>query len=973
MTKKIRLRVGNGVEWTSTLLARLAERFACSQDDIEVESCASSDNLYRSYSRRQQALLDAFRYIMDAMPSRVCSREMLEKYLAWCNEEYVFPMQADTPIETYQSILESYTVSLINALVDFWTIGKNKAERKLEAIALLNKAEQYDLVCKGREDLATISLLNGERGTIILQWEQQLPACSDDTLAELEAIRNNAMIHTPDWFRGLPAVQRMYLHASGAHLQTSTDLAKSVLLLQSVWKRIRSVQTPERLCYDLNHMDTDGEPDWFKKLAPADKSLLRQLSAGVYNRGGLDLVDIELKRMEALAVTMSDAQYRDLDGLRGVSFWFVSLPNYEQSFLKRLLSRSGNVADVVSFLPSRLRGIPALPNFCESNTVLLTADGLEIDRYSPQLRYAHVGSREVLKQPKAIVELHTDRNVRHIADAAKKAGKQAVLYQTLVSPASELRGQIPDYELDQERIRGVARVRKTEPDLIVHTSNHPFNLYRYWRYTETSDRDCQALLQHAKSKLSQEAIRQRVQALALCAEKSEQLVNLISKCVAFIDRCPNREAFSLLLQQGKRLAELFADGPEPDFDTRRELIRAAWADSQALLNSASSLSGRSTPVSAAERARMALTGFFMAHRATLNDLDRDDVLLTTWYLSRFGDNEATNTIANTLARDITDLARLSRDYQNLLGSPTLSATCLDYYGREMSLAGLESLLAHAMHDMIATGSCISGKDRRPLALMHASAMWLYHHRYGTWPSYFDRGEARARFVDILSDLYLTRQAHEHAGQNAPGADGIKHPHNYFPADVVEAIKRKAGDDVLVRHDRLASNNEVKDIFSREKGVIGSLKLFFSDAYDQIKPGQASCTLAALKLDADSRLGLLGQLKIINSETRFWQSRRSYTLPFFGSDRGPDGVDSFKTIGNRAGTSPINVLAAIYMGVLSRPQKYWPRDDDTQDYYAQLKSLIQADDPQLLLPQVMIHLEILKKMAFEFNSSLEPSC
>lgn len=133
--------------------------------------------------------------------------------------------------------------------------------------------------------------------------------------------------------------------------------------------------------------------------------------------------------------------------------------------------------------------------------------------------------------------------------------------------------------------------------------------------------------------------------------------------------------------------------------------------------------------------------------------------------------------------------------------------------REIYISALEEL-ATSMMGGISYGSCVSGKDRKGLETMYTDAMRLYFDIYHELPpSAAEKGSpARKNFVALFTDIYVTRHQHENAGQNSPGADGIKTPEGYLPKDILNAIKdRTRNENIHKQCDRLASNNELGKI------------------------------------------------------------------------------------------------------------------------------------------------------------------
>lgn len=938
---KTRLRVGKGVTLTPDFLVRLANMFDCSVEDVAVEYYGDQDDFQLSYSRRKTSILAAFRFLMESVPPS-CDKASLEKYLTWCDEHSPLPDPTNNNIDDYQNKLAQYTASLVNALIDYWPFTGTDKDIKRNAVAFLNKAEQYDIMRKGRPDLATLSVSGKDNGKIILRWEKQLPACSDETLSELRTIKASQMGLTPDWFRNLPVFQQIYLHGSESYLKTKELLDQDIFRLQSAWLQAKST-VEETLFDDLKAIAQNTNlPQWYRDLSPAHRSTMRELSFQPVSK--LSDIDSRLQSLVNEIRRLSPGQLNDIGQLRQLPYWFTVFPDYEQRFLKNVLSKTRAVADAVFFIPSRLRMIPGLANFCQSNAALLSREGELIDDFGSQLRSSHVASRDVRNLSRQVIELHTNRNVMRLIQFAQRAGKTALEIQTLVSPAQTLDGFIPDYLLDQERIRAVNELKK-QAGFEIHTTNHSLNDYRYWDYTQSNNEDCLALLNRAKEKLSAGVILAGMQDLSIPETGKELVCQLLTKCLPFIEECPDHQVFSQLLLLAKSLLPI---GLSPDHCLER--VEVAWKDALTMKRSPECLSGRSSPVNDEEKAHLALVEYFAGHDEKLQAIAAhgwQKVLARLWYLSGHHGTSTPNVLKEVDKTVI--LAEIVRDYARLLYSPYFTATIRDYHGREMVLSALEGLLAKYMGDTQMYGSCISGKDRKELQLTFALSMQVYHDFYGQWPSYFDAGRDRANFVDIVSDLYITRHGAEHSGQNATGADGIKHPNKYLPADISAAIRDKIGQKSLKNHDRLASNNELKDI----------------DMSALIQKNAALCTVAALKLSEDSRSKLLGQMKIINDELPHWKEKTSYTIPFFASPI-PAGVVRTQEILNNVCSTTIEALAETYLTLMSRPKSSWLRAKITQEYYTCVLSLIDSGNPEALLPDVLKNLESIKQRCFTFN-------
>lgn len=191
------------------------------------------------------------------------------------------------------------------------------------------------------------------------------------------------------------------------------------------------------------------------------------------------------------------------------------------------------------------------------------------------------------------------------------------------------------------------------------------------------------------------------------------------------------------------------------------------------------------------------------------------------------DPTATNTfvIADKDTKEISKLIRLAKEFAHDYKDKKvdIAATALEdalkrsfvVSDRELYISALEELTTSLIGG-IPYGSCVSGKDRKGLETMYADAMRLYFDIYGAVPpmSWTNESEKadRARFVKIFTDIYVTRHQHENAGQNAPGADGIKTPALYLPNDILSAIEKRTNNPNTHKEcDLLATNNEVDKI------------------------------------------------------------------------------------------------------------------------------------------------------------------
>lgn len=290
------------------------------------------------------------------------------------------------------------------------------------------------------------------------------------------------------------------------------------------------------------------------------------------------------------------------------------------------------------------------------------------------------------------------------------------------------------------------------------------------------------------------------------------------------------------------------------------------------------------------------------------------------------------------------LEELCCEYKQLLNSSLGSATFWDNIGRELYLSSLEHLIFIKM-DGYCYGSCVSGKDRKAIQLIHTAAMLLYKEKYGYWPKFSDpKGEEkRTNFIDIVATLYLTRHQHIHAGQNAPGSDGIKTPTEYLPSDICDLINaRLECPRGLEFDDRLATDNEVRHI-SHE------IKKYF------LPENELLCRLMANQLGEkrcqklyDALFPLINQKKSFavksNSDVLRWVSLGLFPDP---SEQGntPKGIIKIKGLmdDENSGQNNVERLEKIFITVLNRPFSNNSRTKATNSVYDRIRELFKPRD------------------------------
>ena len=926
MGKRTLIRVPKGTVLSETMQANLKKIF---QQEFDVEYYQDEPDLQRSYLRRRDSLLEAFKFIMKTVPS-YANRDEINKYLYWCVAQSDLP--ANLTLSEYQASLSNYTALLTDALVDYWPFSKEGSEKNHQAIELLNKAEQFVIMKNGRPDLATISrptALKDEQYVIL--WDKQLPPCLPETLQELDAIRNISVQVTPKWFRDLPFYQQVFLQESGSHHKTSSLLKTDLNTLQLNWIGIK---TNHKATLDIDFASIVARerplPTWFATLSPRYQSFMESM---ILSNLGSYQIDSELQKLTNLLLRLDQGRLEDIDELRKLPEWFTVLPDNEQRLLKASLLSEKNVEDAVSFIPSRLRTVPGLANFAEHHLLVTSSEGEVLHHTDPRLRSSHISSRDVKKQPVKIGELHTSRNLKQLR---AYAGIKDLSIQTLISPFKALDRFIPDGYLYTQLCKGVEVVREENPDSRIYLTNHPFNIAKRLTPTWTSDGECNFLLQGAEQHLKKEFIDKGI-------PDSEFWAKMIRDGITFTRESNTVKGYTELLQIMQK-NPLVCQGIS--LDRLKGLINSAFTEAGIRVQNKLGLVPMKLSAGQDEELlKYMLTDLFEKHYEQLSSWTEWQSVFANHYHAQGKDNS--KDLLN-IVKKLCDLTQISCDYRNLLGSGYGTATLWDQHGRELWLSSLENLQI-ILEDGISYGSCVSGKDRKSLEQIHTDAMILYRLIYGSWPSINDSGSARANFVELVADLYETRHPHEHADQNAPGANGIKTPYKYFPEDISAAICKRRGLQALVMDDIMATNNEVDRI---------------GNAKHLVKPNYASCLIGVLKLSEDNQQKLWGVLKDVFEDGSYWDEKKSWSPKIWTSS--PQAIGQIKgelDVGNDV----VSSIANIYHAISQRPEDSYWRATETQELYQCIRTLYKAADPESLIDGALKQLGAIRQNVVASNT------
>ena len=322
------------------------------------------------------------------------------------------------------------------------------------------------------------------------------------------------------------------------------------------------------------------------------------------------------------------------------------------------------------------------------------------------------------------------------------------------------------------------------------------------------------------------------------------------------------------------------------------------------------------------------------------------------------------TLIRAIQPQTPELTALIDNCEKTLNSGFGTATFADYYGRELCLSTLEQLMILELKGY-SYGSCVSGKDRKAIEIIHTDAAIAFKKQTGRYPNFHNpSAEERQLFVNLVTTLYNSGHHQVAAGLNAPGSEGIKTPRKYFPPDVSTAldVSTDLNESPLTDADRLASLNEVKAIgkFSIDENKTRATIV----AYNL---GEETCERLYTVL-----FNILGEEGIFKKATPLLHNiMPKVVTQLIGQSPIPAGITQMRAVcdGNFPNaTTRIAKMMAIALSRLSHNEKDSSRRDATNTLYNGLRSIIDAVDPQEACKECMKKLNSLFKASLEENAS-----
>ncbi|QBR85246.1 oxidoreductase [Legionella israelensis] len=483
--------------------------------DFKIENYSEKRNLKSIYQDRINNLFDAFCFILEAYPPNkfphAASPDILRQYAT----RYKNECHLSEDIDSLQQTLSRFAARLVTELVENWTWTAPEVN---EAIACLNEADQYVLMGNGAEDIATIMPMQfGLETYPILLWDKRLPSHSELLVSELEEIKKLNAPETPH-IRDLEEYQQVYFLYLDKSLNTGEAIKIDFNTFYLKWLEL--IKEPELLSQQLKMITQEGmNVSWFSELSLSQQHMLCTLADKP-----IDEISRILKKFDGFLSEhqKNEKTIHELLQIDSLPQWYCHLSERQQKFLGYVLKKAPSVQDAISFLPSRLRTLPLLPNFRAHKLLMLDKEGRFIKDFGGE-RYAssHIASREVRHLPGEIQKRHVTENLKTVLKLKDKES-QFILIQTLISPAPLLNymprslGEIPpDYELS-EALREA--IDSKEDPSIIHI-NHPMNIAKRYYYTSSNEPRCLALLEKAQSRFEEKTPE------GFLAKKYEEVLN----------------------------------------------------------------------------------------------------------------------------------------------------------------------------------------------------------------------------------------------------------------------------------------------------------------------------------------------------------------------------------------------------------------------------------------------------------------
>lgn len=958
MGRPIHLRVLPDVNFNAETLRRIASVTGTDLADFEhpVQERQFSPDFKHSYLARMNALGEGFLFLLSAIPADYphltpAVRNRAETVFKLYTETFQkrFKEQAkEDDVREFKNALNQYGRLLVTTLKSLLGVSERTATK------LLSKAEEYTALQHTRPDLMSLSNLtinslynDGKKRFRILQRENPYNGLSDKTKKELIRIKHlKSLSQMPLWYKALNRTNRQaLLHLLNTKIPENTKASE--------WLQIKNLKAFDQM------------PSWYKRLHVSDRQqLLTLLNNKVPSTASLE---------DILNIRKADVGWFKT---RKYPEWFTQMNVVDRGFLQRMLQQ----APFESGLFQELRLIKQLV------TPKWYNDMLDEEKELIQaLVHEHPSDNTFLRALDDIRLLAMPKWYELMSPFEKPLLRE--ILKTKVTDEDSLDAAFGNQLSRFRTVPFAPNYRRHECTVIDENNRVVFRTGRYGS-SMVSSRSLQEQESHMskEEKHDNKAVRvehtfENLKQILLTAiedvieqqkdnEAKRQGGDNITLSVPYLVQTLISPHTMGLTPDGS-----LADDKQAGIEVlsqfiREELSQRIWV--KTVKGPGDELKTVNIKVDVKPISINHPLNYARKITYTASD-DADCGAFIDYVKGQMKKRPH-------LGRD-PELQHLLAEYESVLRlGGMIQANFSDSHGRELFLSSLEQLIVDHMGG-IASGSCVSGKDRKGIELMHTDAMALYHFFYGEWPSFKDEsdGEKRKRFVDICANLFVSGHHQESASLNAAGANGIKTPWMYLPNDIAKAVSAKylednsQRDDPLHVQDVIADINELKAITGL-KSVTGGVDNRAS--FDRLVDTQLMRLIQSAKLSAAAHKdneGLKKSLdliiKLLHQEA-FWcgktVSAKKLLEPFhyFFSVGGPilpKGVSECREFLAKVGHESAYLLPLFCYAVMGSSIDKKTRADETQLLYRAIQELYYAqgseaetDFAYALLEKLAVH-------------------
>lgn len=479
----------------------------------------------KNHEDRRDSYALAFEYLIKARtPYNFASENAQRQLFAYAR--YYKKKNADfTQLKTskvMKPVLVKYLQHLIGLLTDVcqW-------EHPLdfeEARDWLNEAEQFLLMRKARNDIATVIAIPLEETIYALKWEKNIPFYDDLFVQELKKIKARHAPLSPAWFRKLMPVEKSYFAklplsiVSADWLVTSiqSDL-QSFMVLWNKFKEDLGIRLEEALqslrdtgTYSLISLTTyHSWPERYKVLLQYSAS---RAEVEKHITQSLEEKDQRLlDHVNALQTMPREILRKELQCIADLPLWYLELPEIQQYFLRKNLQDVEKAEDAVMQLGSRTRTFcGALSNHFKHKVMAWHQNGTVLGSYKERKRNSHPAPRNLLHFQE-LVDEHTRRNLDIML--RDTLPNQKLFYGSLISSvklikwlstwkdyvpemfAKQLDKLPPDHALQENLERSI----RMHPEAHrINTTNHSMNVAKIPNATNLDSNGIQSLINVAQ-------------------------------------------------------------------------------------------------------------------------------------------------------------------------------------------------------------------------------------------------------------------------------------------------------------------------------------------------------------------------------------------------------------------------------------------------------------------------------------------